>query len=150
MARAKKAAILDGTDITEQEVDVPEFGGAVLVRSLPAEYTNQAASQAQRVTLVDGNPVVTVDTAVMERLQFQHGVVEPDFNEKETREVFKKYGRAIKRVIEVIDEISGVDKEAIEEAQRRFRAGGDGDVPDGGDADGVPVPASGAPGDDGD
>ena len=58
----------------------------------------------------------------MELLQFLHGVVDPKFDEGQVRVIQERYGPAFRKVIAQIDELSGVDKEAIEKAQATFPA----------------------------
>jgi hypothetical protein len=140
VARSTKAAWLDGPgDLKTAEVeDVPVPGQSVLVRGLPAAYSNQASSEALVMKQqARGDQIATVDTAKLEILQFAHGCVEPEFSVEEATAVAEKYGPAFKRVVEKIDELSGVDKEAIETARARFPGGGAGSDDGGGsDADG--------------
>jgi hypothetical protein len=119
-------ALLQASDLEEREVELPSIGGSVKVRSLPAAYSNQAHSEALEMkTTARGEQIATVNTAKLEALQALHGLVEPKLSSLAEAETFaKNCGPAFKRVIEVIDEISGVDKEAIEQANARFPVGG--------------------------
>lgn len=113
-------------DLNTAEVeDVPAPGKSILVRGLPAAYSNQAQSEALELkTDRHGDQMATINTARLEVLQFAHGVVEPKFTVGQAEEVAKSYGPAFKKVIAKIDELSGVDKEAIENAQATFPASG--------------------------
>jgi hypothetical protein len=125
MARSTKDSWLQGPgDLKEADVeDVPVPGETVRVRGLPAAYSNQAQSEALELkTDRHGEQLATVNTARLEVLQFTHGVVDPVFNEGEAQAVSEKFGPAFKKVIAKIDELSGVDKEAIENAQATFPA----------------------------
>lgn len=127
MERSTKDAWLVGPgDLEEAEVkDVPARGMSVKVRGLPAQYSNEAQSEALELkTLPNGDQVATVNTAKMEVLQFAHGVIEPKFSLAEVKIIATRFGPAFKRVIAKIDELSGVDKEAIEDATARFPVGG--------------------------
>lgn len=126
MGLLSKEALLSASDLVEREVELPTLGGSVRVRSLPAAYSNQASSEAMKmVTDARGEQIATVDTAKMEVLQVLHGLVEPKLSSIAEAEVFAtKCGPAFKEVIRVIDEISGVDKEAIENAEARFQSSG--------------------------
>ena len=62
----------------------------------------------------------------MEILQFAHGVVDPQFSEDEARQIAEQFGPAFRKVIAKIDELSGVDKEAIEQTDLRFPDRGNG------------------------
>lgn len=126
MERLSREALLGASDLVEREVELPSIGGSVKVRSLPAAYSNQASSEALKlITGPRGEQQATVDTAQLEILQALHGLVDPKLNSIEDARVFAtNCGRAFKEVIRVIDEISGVDKQAIEDASTRFPAGG--------------------------
>ena len=127
MERSSRSAWLDGpSDLREEEVhDVPVKGQSVLVRGLPAAYSNRATSEAlELITGPRGEQTATINTEKMEILQFLHGVIDPKFNEDEVRQIAEKFGPAFKLVIAKIDELSGVDKEAIERTQAAFPAGG--------------------------
>jgi hypothetical protein len=73
-----------------------------------------------------GDQIGTVNKAKMEVIQFAHGVIDPSFTREEAEEIARRYGPAFNKVIEKIDELSGVDKEAIEKATAQFPAGGEG------------------------
>lgn len=125
MARLKKDA-WKKPSLKTKEVEVEELGGSVLVRELPAQFSAEVSSKIELISR-GREQIAKVDTAIMERLQFAHGVVdddlEPMFSETEVAEIQKKHGRAFKTVIGVIDEISGIDKEAIEKAEATFPSG---------------------------
>lgn len=112
-------------DLKEEVVeDVPVRGSSVLVRALPARYSAAVQSQLKVEQTRRGEQVARIDVEEMERLQFLHGVVEPKFNEQDVRVIFEKWGPAARKVIAKIDELSGIDKEAIEQTETRFQAGG--------------------------
>ena len=139
MARSTKEAWLQGSDLREADVeDVPVKGQSVRVRGLPAAYSNQASSEAlELISGPRGEQKATVNTARLEVIQFTQGVIEPQFSEEEARLVAEKYGPAFKKVIAKIDELSGVDKDAIDKAEARFPASGSGEAAE----NGQPVPA---------
>lgn len=127
MQRSTKDAWLQGPgDLREADVeDVPVPGCSVRVRGLPAAYSNQATSEAlELITGRRGEQTAHVNTEKLEVLQFAHGVIEPTFTVDEARIVAQKYGPAFHRVVAKIDELSGVDKEAIEKTNATFQAGG--------------------------
>ena len=134
MSTSTKAAWLEGpSDLAEAVVeDVPVKGQSVKVRGLPAQFSNEAQSKALRmVTGNRGEQTATVDVAEMAVIQFQHGCVEPQFTYAEAKKVAERFGPAFHKVVEKIDELSGVDKEAIEEATTRFPVGVEGEGHDG-------------------
>lgn len=127
MARSTKDAWLSGQgDLREEEVeDVPVKGQSVLVRALPAIVSARVQSQ-MRLETEGREQVARMDVAEMEVLQFAHGVVDPEFSEAEAREIAEKYGPAFRKVVAKIDELSGIDKEAIENTELRFPDRGNG------------------------
>jgi hypothetical protein len=135
MARSTKDAWLQGPgDLREEEVhDVPVKGASVLVRGLPARYSAEVQGQL-KLEHVGREQVAKIDVPSMELLQFVHGCVDPKFTPDEVRVIQERYGPAFKKVIAVIDRLSGVDKEAIERVEQTFPAGGAGETrPDVGD-----------------
>lgn len=125
-SRSTKEAWLTGpADLKEAVVeDVPVKGSNVLVRSLPATYSNRAVAEAQRLTqTAKGDAQVTVDTERLEILQFAFGVVEPQFNVDEAKIIAERYAVAFKRVIAKIDELTGLSEKEVEDSQARFHGG---------------------------
>lgn len=134
MATSSKQDWLAGPgDVKEDTVeDVPVEGKSVRVRGLPAAYSNQCAAEGIEISTDDkGRQSSKVNVARVEVLQFTHGCIEPTFSEEEARIISTKYGPAFKKVVAKIDELSGVDKEAVQNMDARFQPGGAGtDVPD--------------------
>lgn len=126
MARSTKDAWLSGPgDLKEADVeDVPAKGQSVRVRGLPAQYSNQAQSEALEMKTIGATQIATVNVARLEVLQFAHGCVDPSFSVEEAQQVAEKFGPAFKAVIAKIDELSGVDKQAVEDATARFQGSG--------------------------
>ena len=126
MSRLTKDALLKASDISTKEVDLPSIGGSVLVQGLSAAYSNQASSEALEMkTTARGDQIATVNTAKLEIIQAQHGLVDPALASFEEAEQFaKNCGPAFKKVIEAVDELSGLDKEAISEAKATFPGSG--------------------------
>jgi hypothetical protein len=128
MERSDKSSWLSGKgDLREADVeDVPVKGQSVRVRGLPAAYSNQAQSEALEMKTIGREQIATINTARLEVLQFAHGVIEPEFTVTEAEQVAQSFGPAFRKVIAKIDELSGVDKEAIEDASARFPRSGEG------------------------
>ena len=158
MGRSTVDAWLNGPgDLQEAVVeDVPVEGQSVLVRGLAAGYSNQAQSEATELKQVGRDTVVTVNGARLEVLQFAHGVIEPKFTVEQAEQVSQKYGSAFRRVIEKIDSLSALDKEAITQASARFPGGGavegradlDAESPNGGTGSDLPPRTGAAVGED--
>jgi hypothetical protein len=144
MARSTKESWLTGPgDLKEADVeDVPVPGESVRVRALSARWSAEVQGQL-KLTQEGRDQVAKIDVPAMELLQFQHGVIDPEFNADEARQVQTRFGPAFRKVIAKIDELSGIDKEAIEATEQRFPAGGAGEEgPDVGDgaSNGSPGP----------
>lgn len=130
MERSNKDAWLTGpADLKEAVVeDVPVPGQNVLVRGLAAAFSREAASEAMEYRdLGSAQQTGHVNTAKMDVLRFAHGVIEPKFTVKEAEAIMERFGPACEKVIAKIDELSGLDVEAVTEAQARFPAGGTGE-----------------------
>ena len=130
MSTSTKQSWLEGpSDLAEGIVeDVPVKGESVKVRALPAQFSNEAQSKALKmITGNRGEQTATVDVAVMARLQFEHGVIEPNFSPQEVAQIAEKFGPAFHKVVEKIDELSGVDKEAIQAESAKFQDGLEGE-----------------------
>ena len=135
MERSTKDAWLQGPgDLREADVqDVPVPGMSVKVRGLSAKYAADMQGQI-KIETQGREQIAKVDTAAMELIQFVHGVIEPTFTENEARQVQARFGPAFKKVIEKIDELSEIDKDAIEKAKATFPDGDGGKAgPDVGD-----------------
>jgi len=126
MSTSSKSDWLEGpSDLAEAVVeDVPSKGKSIKVRGLPAQFSNEAQSKALKmITGQRGDQTATVDVAIMAQIQFAHGCVEPSFSAAEAKRIAERYGPAFNKVVEKIDELSGVDKGAIEAESATFQAG---------------------------
>ena len=113
--------ILRASDIKEETVDVPEWGGSVRVRSFTKA---QAQSIRERATLqrdTRDKKAGTLDINHMELLMFIEGVVEPKFSEGHLLTLKEKSAAAIERVNRAIARLSGMDAGAVQAAEARFQ-----------------------------
>lgn len=102
-------------DCEERDVE-GVFGGKVRVRSLTAA---QAARVKQAsISLAGRNPDVA--WAEMEMRQFEFAVIKPKFSPDQVKTLHLSAGKSFAKVIGVIDEMSGMNKEELREAQREF------------------------------
>jgi hypothetical protein len=124
-----KSDLLNGSDLTTKEVTLPALKGTVTVQALPAAYSNQAQSDAlEVVTGRRGEQTARVNTAKLEEIQVLHGLVDPRFDTiEEVRAFSMKYGSSWRKIVNAIDEISGIDKEEIEKANAMFQDDGPGE-----------------------
>jgi len=121
MKRSDKDAWLQGPgDLREADVeDVPVAGQSVRVRALSAKYAADMQGQI-KIETRGREQIAKVDAAAMELVQFVHGVIDPEFTVAEAKQIQEKFGPAFKKVIAKIDELSEIDKDAIEETKARF------------------------------
>lgn len=142
MAVLTKDAFLKANDLEEKEIELPTIGGSVKIRALPAAYSAQASSEAMEVTMgARGQQSTKLNTARLEELQVFHALVEPKLGSvEEARTFLTQCGPAARTLIDEIVKSSGLNQEALEDAQTRFPGVGDG-TPNGGSAQSVPGPA---------
>lgn len=129
MDYASREALLGASDLTERDVELPSVGLTVRVRSLPAAYSNEAQSEGMEMTTVEhnGRPLQTtkVNGHRVEALKVLHGLVEPKLSSiTEVYTFAKRCGPAWHTVVEAIDDISGLEKDAVEKVEALFRSGG--------------------------
>lgn len=126
MTRLSKDALLGASDLVQEEVELPTIGGSVLVQGLGAKFSNEAQSQALKMVNVGREQIATIDTAKLEAIQIQNGLLDPKLDSLEEAEAFmEKCGPAVRAVVDKIDELSGLDKEAIAKAKAKFPGGGE-------------------------
>ena len=151
MARISKDALLRASDLRTDEVtldslpkDADGTYPTVEVIGLGAGFSNQAQSEAlEMTTTVRGEQVARVNTAKMEEIQVKNGLLDPKLDTvEEARQFMENCGPAARKIVEKIDELSGVDKKAIEDAEAMFPAGSE-------EAEGEPEPDAPAPRSDG-
>ena len=145
MARSTKESWLNGPGDLQTEVveDVPTPGQNVLVTGLAAAFSNRASSAALEMKQQGRDQIASVNTEKLEVIQFAQGCVEPKFTEAEAQQIAERYGPAFRKVVAAIDRLSGVDKEAITEANARFQGGGE--SPNGADVGAASAAGSGGP-----
>jgi hypothetical protein len=115
MSRLTREAILSAPDITEKEVDVPEWGGSVLIRTM----TKAQQVKLRREAMVDGS----LSEDRLEILIFVHGVVEPQFTAEDHDTLKGKSASAMDRVLLEIYRGSGMTKEEAARIERAFPGG---------------------------
>jgi hypothetical protein len=106
--------ILTAPDIQERVVEVPEWGGAVKIKSFTKARQIQLRAQA-----ID--PKGEVDSERMELLMFVEGVVEPKFGAEHIDLLKGKSASAMDRVLSAILDLGGLTPERQAEMERDFR-----------------------------
>lgn len=105
------------TDLKEEVLEIPEWGYSVEVRSLTAA---QSARVKQRgFSFTEGG--TDVAWAEMEIMQFMMGVRVPKFTEEQVLDLHNQSGAGFARIINWIDEHSGINKKALEESRKEFQ-----------------------------
>lgn len=113
--------ILDAPDIIEEVVPVPEWHGAVRIRALSIDEVFDIRKESMREGGADE------EEAAM--LMIVHGVVAPQFTPAHVTLLRKKNAGAINRILNRINAISGITREAVNTAKATFPAGAGTEVP---------------------
>lgn len=118
VASAEELLAAAPKDLHEETLTIPEWDDlAVRVRSLTS--AKSAKVKQASIDLSGKNPDVV--WAEMEVTQFLEGVVEPELTRDQVRQLHRSSGPGFQRVIQWIDEHSGIDKEELRKAQQEFR-----------------------------
>lgn len=136
MGILSKEALLGASDIVEREVELPSIGGSVKVRSLSAAYSNSVQSDAVELqTDSKGAQVAKVNGAKLTALKILYGLVEPKLDSfDEAMSFASACGPACNKILDKIDEISGIEEDSITKTKATFPGGGAGTV---GEAEGA-------------
>lgn len=104
--------ILAADDLAEETVEVPEWGGAVKVKGLTRSQVHELGRKAMV------GKEISSERADM--LLLVAGIVEPKFTEDQASILMQKSARATQRIVDVLNELSGMTKEAVAAADRSF------------------------------
>ena len=113
MATPRKAAvltaeqILEADDLKTQEVDVPEWGGKVVVRPLKKGEWDKAEAMTNEV---EGNNYLLLC-----------GLVEPELSKEQVEKLAEKNLLAVQRISDGIIRATGIG--SLESAEKSFLAG---------------------------
>lgn len=125
MGRLSTKDLCEASDLREAEIDLKALGGSVIVQGLGAAFSNEAQSQALEMKTVGNAQIASINTALLEEIQLCHGLKDPRLSREQARKFMENNGPSVREIIAKIDELSGVDKDAIEEANARFQGGGE-------------------------
>jgi len=103
-------------DIEERTVPVPQWGGAVRIRTLSQKQSAELRRKAQRI-----NPATKqseLDNEALEQLLFIEGVVEPKFSITDYGRLSEKSMSAMTTVLRAIMDASGFSSESVSEATK--------------------------------
>lgn len=104
-------------DLKTERIDIPEWGYSIEIKSFTAA---QQAAVKERGFGFKGEET-TVAWAEMEVMQFHQGVINPSFTEEGARELHLSSGPGFNRVIEALDKLNKIDKEALRKAREEFQ-----------------------------
>lgn len=114
MALLSREAILEAKDIETKEVEVPEWGGSVLVKGLGGAQRN-----AYEQSLIKGqgkNAKMNLDNAMAKLVALT--VVDekgkPLFSQADVEALGRKSGKALARVYAVASELSGLTEDDVD------------------------------------
>jgi len=130
MGLLTRDAILTADDLKREEVDVPEWGGSVLVREMTGTERDQ---YERRMVQAKGNkPGINLDGLVNMRAWVAvRCIIGEDgkqlFSEKDVAALGRKSAAALDRVYDVATRLSGLSAEDVEDLEKNF-----GDDPNGG------------------
>lgn len=123
--RLTKQALLEASDLEEKDVELPSLGGSVRIRSLSAYFSDEATGEALEMTETRGGQKVKVNTAKLNAIKVQHGVIDPKLDTlEEAAGLLRKSGKGARVLINAINEISGIDDDEVEKTDARFQDGG--------------------------
>jgi hypothetical protein len=114
MSLLSKAQIWEADDIEEREVEVPQWGGSVKIRSLTLEQIS--AIRAHAVKTVKGKE--EVDARLQMAGLLCEGIIEPEIDFAEAQRLMRKSAAATSIIIQAINEVSGLLPEAVDEADK--------------------------------
>lgn len=121
MARLTKEQILQATDVDRGEVEVPEWGGSVLVSALDAQTVQHLISSG--FVILDGDKS-SVDLTKMDLVDIAwRGMVDDDgdrlFTKNEVKKLDQKSWQAVFRIVVKIMQLSGFATEGEEEGEEK-------------------------------
>jgi len=116
-----REAILQAQDLAQEVVEVPEWGGAVLVRAMTG--TERDAYERRMVTVRGDKPGVNLDGLVNMRAWVAATCIigedgERLFSETDVAALGKKSAAALDRVYEVAIRLSGLTAEDLEALEK--------------------------------
>lgn len=130
MTYLNRSQILESDDLQRVEVEVPEWGGTLLVRELTGRERGQleAGSLRQQGSGVAWQPqsLETVRARVVAMAAIDENGA-PLFTLTDIQALGAKSGRALERVFDVVAGISGMGQDEIEELTANFEPGPSGD-----------------------
>jgi len=126
LPRGTTAQILAADDIREEEIDVPEWGCSVLIRTFTRRQVSDMTKRAthrDRYTQKD-----VIHNAELEALTFVEGVADPKFTFEDYEQLQDKSISAMIRIVKAINNLSGLSEEAVQDAVKSDPERSDGEI----------------------
>jgi len=111
MARLSRDAILNAKDITQEEVEVKEWGGTVLVKALSGKKRSDIMESCM-------NDKGKMDLNKLYPALMVTGCLEPEFKRADAEALNEKNSGAIEKVCKVISRLSGINQDDVEGAKK--------------------------------
>lgn len=106
--------IMAADDIKTEVVEVPEWGGDILVKV----FTKAEQLEIRRNARIPGTD--DIDTEVFERLAFLAGVADPVISPEQYTLLMEKSSSAIERIMSAIISINAMGEDAVDEKEAGF------------------------------
>ena len=115
--------ILGAKDLVTEEVEVPEWGGSVLVRALSGSELDEF--EGENYDVANGQVVMNKRNARARLLSraICNDKGEALFTKKDVDALGKKSSRALNRVVVVAEQLNGIDKRALGRATKNSERG---------------------------
>lgn len=105
-------AILAAKDLKEEIIEIPEWNGAVKIRS----FTKKQQQSIREMSTINDE----IDTDRLEMFMFLRGVIEPEFSDDQYELLRDKSAGVIDRILNRVMELSGMTEEAKKAADKKF------------------------------
>ena len=119
--------IIEAKDVTEKSVEVPQWGGSVVVKSISHRVMRQIRKSLAAESDIESED--DVDEEELEKWIFIKGMVQPTVTEADYERMLEKSTGAMQTILSAILGSSKVGESAIKEAEKNFPAEPVGDVP---------------------
>ena len=106
--------IVSATDLGEKEIEVPEWGGSIVIRGLGY---GEVVSIRDAATAADGRQ----DEQMFGRLMFAAAFVSPPLTEEQAALLVNKSASAVSRINDEITTLSGMGDTAFVESEATFQ-----------------------------
>ena len=105
--------IKEASDLPREEVEVPEWGGSVIVQGVSVAHGMELFKQMQKDGKTD-----EIDPEKAALLSFIYGVIEPKFSADDVDWLREKSLGAVTKVTQVFMRLSGLENAALKAAQK--------------------------------